>query len=212
MLKLCAAVLVSAVLIGCGGGGGDGTPTNTPNAEQTSFAATARPPAVQTADVETATAPTPTPGAEAATAIAAGPSVELVPFSDPVGRYTVAVPRGWKQEDMGDYMAWSSPGPLTNLGIFCGQGMTAAELRAQDERVIQNIAEREPAGPAEPLTVAGREGVRVKSRTILVTTVFNNTSVYFEGSGCAWRIQLTTVLTDDYAALIERVLASFALT
>ncbi len=200
----CVAVVVLGLLLltvaaACSGGGGS-SKTTVPSI----------PPAVQTEVAATAAAPTPTIGPDAATAAAAGPNVELTPFADASGRYTVQLPLGWTVEGTPDALTAFLPGaPLTSISVLCQAGLTADELRAQDQRISERAGGGEVLS-TDPAQVAGGPATRTTSVTTLGGTAYHHITVYFEGKGCAWHVQLTTISATDYGTLLDKILASFS--
>lgn len=153
---------------------------------------------------------TPTLSPEQAAAATAGPNADLVDYRDPDGRYTVKQPRGWVRQESPNWVLSSQPSDqyLTTFGIFCDPGGTAANLIAQDASVANNVGRRRVVNEG-PASVAGGPAQLVVSVTSLSTLPLNNVTYYFEGHGCAWRVQLTTTSGVDYAGLAARLVASF---
>ncbi|MBF6601102.1 MAG: hypothetical protein IVW36_11390 [Dehalococcoidia bacterium] len=168
-----------------------------------------RPPEVVATLTAAANAPTPTVGPEGKTAVAAGAQGELVPYKDPAGRYTVKLPRGWRQEQSPNLIIMQLPlAPLTTLGIFCQPGATLKQLMQNDQATASQVGNRTVIATSDG-TVAGVPGTFVTSSTTLSTLALRNNTAYFEGRGCAWRIQLTTAQAQDLSPLLDRVVQTF---
>ncbi len=133
-------------------------------------------------------------------------------YKDPGGRYTVRVPAGWAREEHRDLTIFTMPGKaLTTLGIFCQEGATINDLISSDASVAQNVGRRTVIQNIQT-QVAGVPARAIDSTTALSTTVLSNSTYYFEGRGCAWRVQLTTALGQDFRSLLAKVVQSFLFT
>lgn len=202
MVRWCRRLFVPLALVavvaaaGCSGGK-KATPTAT------------RPPEVVATLTAAANAPTPTVGPDEKTAVAAGAQVALVPYKDPDGRYTVQLPRGWRQEQSPNLIIMQLPlAPLTTLGIFCQPGATLTQLMQNDQAGASQVGNRTVIAVTDG-NVAGAAAKFVTSSTTLSTLALRNNTAYFEGRGCAWRIQLTTAQARDLRPLLDRVVQTF---
>lgn len=157
--------------------------------------------------------PEPTLSPDEIAASTVGPAVGLVPYTDPAGRYTVQLPKGWQTVRQANAVTASLPSAaLTNIGIFCQPNTAKDELEAQDGRVTSSVASSHTVLGKSTTTVGGAPADLVTSITNLSTLSLHNLTAYFEGSGCAWRVQLTTASGDDYTGLATRVLQTFQFT
>jgi hypothetical protein len=188
LMLATGAFLAGLTLAACGG-------SNT-------SAPTPTPPAAATA--------TPAQASPAATAVTPGFDVALIDYQDPAGRYSVQVPGTWERQESPDTLFLRSP-DLTTLTIFCTPGGAVATVVTQDQ-FINTSTQGSPPTVDVVNQVAGVPGRRL----VWINRVLNRDSVhtaeYFEGKGCAWRVQLVTPAGVDGATLFERILASFTFT
>lgn len=174
-------------------------------------------PSVTPAAVVTVAISTPTPlSADLETAVAAQGNVDMVDYTDPGGRYTAKVPRGWQQAGGQNALSYSLPdSPLpVILDIRCQPGLTADAAIAGDDRALKALSggSMDIAG-ARTRTVAG-----VAAREISITGGVANIdrprlAVYFEGRGCAWRVGLAVSRSlGTWRPIFDRLLDSFTFT
>ena len=216
--RACVIVSVAAVTLlvaaGCRSSSGGKA---TPPAAASEVAPTATVAADATAAVPPTPGPSPTPlSADAMTAVAAGPQVGLVDYTDPDGRYVVGLPRGWRQDVGPNFVITALPASsITSVGVFCAPGISADELYREDNNTGSSLGVRteQVNNFGAGVTVVGTNGRYVESTTALGQLVLRSATYYFEGKGCAWRVQATTSISGtDYKPLLETVIHSFRFT
>ena len=154
---------------------------------------------------------------EARTAVAALGDDGTVDYKDPQGRYTLQAPRGWDVEETFNTETFSLPGDPINatITILCTPGLTVDEAITSDAQLISNTNTGTlPVNDAVPTVVAGITAKEIKWTGKLGTIPLPHDTVYFEGGGCAWRAQLTTLgglEIGTLESLFDRVLESFHL-
>jgi hypothetical protein len=155
------------------------------------------------ADAVPSVAATPIPAA-GQTAVAAGASDPLVPYTDPNGRFTAKLPQGWDLQQQGNGVLAVLPGDpvAATIGITCAPGMTGGQLIQQDQNIADalhtgSFDETQPEGTQ----VAGISAERFEWVAHLGKTTQEHVSVYFDGHGCGWRLLLTTYTGTEIGTL-----------
>ena len=200
-------VVVVAVFAACTSSGGGGPKPN-----------------VTTGVVITGTnvaVPTGTPlSASDLTALAVGTNVDSYdPYTDPAGRFTVDLPRGWRllpgKYGVSATLLSSDPQyPASAIvGVGCLEGVTVDYLVQQDRNVQQSIGEGDfSLTNATPTTVDGVPAQEVRWQGAYLGTAHDHDFIYFQEKGCAWRILLTTypnVTFDSLRPVLDHLVASF---
>ncbi len=196
LAALCAVILIPALALGCSNGGEKPAATGTAGTAGTAGSGSAVP-----------AAPTNTPvqlGPADQTVVAAGGQVPLVPYTDPNNRFTAKLPQGWRLQELQNAVQATQPAAdvSATLAVSCGPGISVAELVQQDKNIGQNIGTGWPdMTKAKPTQVAGVPAQVVDWASNLAGTAIEHVTVYFEGKGCAWKIQLNTFPGTDIEQL-----------
>ena len=167
--------------------------------------------------------PTPEPPtADALTAVAAPDAVELTPYADPGGRYTVEVPKAWslEQKNPNAVQITLPGGPATPvqalLFLDCEAGLTADAYIQQDIALGNKLHTGVfDATAFESGTVAGQPAKIFTWGGGAAGLPLQHIEVYFEGKGCAWRVHLSVfpgLQAMDLRPLLNRILDSFKFT
>lgn len=167
--------------------------------------------------------PTATPLAgEAATAVARGVDPEYVSFSDPKGRFTAEVPRGWPVSNDVNGSIFALPATdqpvAASITISCMPGLSADGVVAQDQRIAANVA-------GGRLAVDQQYQVAIAGGSITARAIpwpgdpnklgLDQLNYYFDAAGCGWKIGLHVFLQDKISQLmpvLQHVADSFRLT
>jgi hypothetical protein len=163
--------------------------------------------------------PTATLTVDAATAIAAGPGVEMDEWADPSGRYSIELPRGWDIEMAGDgdtLLAYFPHNQLAGfLSLACMPGATVEEMMTRDaDQLRMSMMGELSFRFMEDAEVAGRPARRTGWAAPLGAVMIERVHTYVEGAGCAWRLTWAEQVERPYGDLEpihQRVLESFRL-
>ena len=214
---------VLAMAVSACGGGGSGDTTSTPAPPPTAYAVASGAVITYNTPVPGQTIVPPTPTVitdENKTAIAARGSVEMIDYTDPAGRFTMKVPRGWLYQESPSGFTATLPGDpvAAQVGVYCSPDKkTVADLEAFDQNVMQSAKVGTiPFDAAVPVKVGGSiDAVSIPWMGTVSNMSIDRIFVYFVGTTCAWRIQLTTwpqLDITEMKPILDAMLSSFAFT
>ncbi len=205
---LITALCLLAFASGCSDSTSRGTPTiDTPQSSPDAVASVGQ----NAVGTDPAMAQTPPP-----------PTTSFEPHTDRDGRYTVRVPSGWMLQESTNSLSatlapTSSAVPASaQAGIYCLPNSSVDQLISVDQNVTRQAGLGDLTLDDERATeVAGTPAREIHWTGDFRGLQLDHVFVYFEGHGCAWRIQLTTypgLSIDAMRPVLDEMLRSFTFT